>query len=643
MKKIGKIYGKLFFVVSVLAALCLLFAACPGPGEPPPTPGPTPAATPTANPAAGAVAAGSTVSLSTTTSGASIYYTLDNSTPTVGSGILYNSPITITAAVTIKAIAVKSGMGNSAVMTAAYTIASGSGKAATPTASPASGTAVTAGSTVTLNTTTSGAEIRYTTDNSTPTESSTLYSSAITIDAATTIKAIAYKDGMPPSDMLTAAYTIKTQSAFDIDNYKFDGYISLNFSNWNGVGYHISDWNPGGDLVAQINALPNDTYFRVVFEGIDSGWSNASLSFGAASNNNIQIDVALTAKGAIQNGKAEAFIEVQPLKDFMDTVTLVYFSSWFNLGYGTNLSQVGGGGEMPGSNGMAKMVDRTVGPNRVLDLEIWIPGQSSTVDASGLEDAITDADYQIGLVARSNDGSGLANLAKYVPEADYDALTAAIAVAKAVNPDTETQLDVNNAKIELNIAVNVFLTKILEKLVPFNRADLERDSNLDLHFGWWPRGVFVGWVVFDGGGGGDPWEINAVPGGSYVRVIFDVEAGFDPDDPGFVTGFLTFESQVSGSPKIDITLEGIAGIGNNQYEAFIPIGILRNYIDTNAYAAWVNFYNLSYNNRRPSVASAAAHARLVTADGDGISDGDDAPDGANPGPGDLALEVWVLK
>jgi hypothetical protein len=40
-----------------------------------------------------------------------------------------------------------------------------------------------------------GAEIRYTTDGSTPTAESTLYSEAITLSASATVKAIAIKDG----------------------------------------------------------------------------------------------------------------------------------------------------------------------------------------------------------------------------------------------------------------------------------------------------------------------------------------------------------------------------------------------------------------------------------------------------------------
>ena len=79
------------------------------------------AATPTADPAAGAVAADTEVTLETTTEGAVIYYTLDGSEPTAQSA-LYDDPIVIDVAKTVKAIAVRPGMNNSDVLTAAYTI-----------------------------------------------------------------------------------------------------------------------------------------------------------------------------------------------------------------------------------------------------------------------------------------------------------------------------------------------------------------------------------------------------------------------------------------------------------------------------------------------------------------------------------------
>jgi hypothetical protein len=82
------------------------------------------AAAPTASPAAGAVVSGTAITLSTSTSGATIRYTTNGTNPTSTTGIVYSasSKPTITTETTIKAIAVKSGMSDSDVSTAAYTI-----------------------------------------------------------------------------------------------------------------------------------------------------------------------------------------------------------------------------------------------------------------------------------------------------------------------------------------------------------------------------------------------------------------------------------------------------------------------------------------------------------------------------------------
>lgn len=69
----------------------------------------------------GPVAYGTAISLSTTTDGAEILYTIDGSTPSVNS-LVYGSPIIIDNAITIKAIAVKAGAITSDVMTASYTL-----------------------------------------------------------------------------------------------------------------------------------------------------------------------------------------------------------------------------------------------------------------------------------------------------------------------------------------------------------------------------------------------------------------------------------------------------------------------------------------------------------------------------------------
>lgn len=69
----------------------------------------------------GGVTAGTNVTLSTATEGATIYYTVDGSTPTTAS-TEYTGAITINNPMTIKAIGVKEGLTNSAVATFVYEI-----------------------------------------------------------------------------------------------------------------------------------------------------------------------------------------------------------------------------------------------------------------------------------------------------------------------------------------------------------------------------------------------------------------------------------------------------------------------------------------------------------------------------------------
>lgn len=77
---------------------------------------------------------------------------------------------------------------------------------ATPTFNPAA-SEVASGTEVTISTETQGATIYYTTDGSAPTTSST-QGTSVTITEATTIKAIAVKEGMANSEVATAQYTI---------------------------------------------------------------------------------------------------------------------------------------------------------------------------------------------------------------------------------------------------------------------------------------------------------------------------------------------------------------------------------------------------------------------------------------------------
>ncbi len=74
------------------------------------------------SPAGGTYTSAQTVTISTPTPGASIRYTTDGSTPSETAGTLYSGPVTVASALTLNAIAYESGMIDSAVSTAAYTI-----------------------------------------------------------------------------------------------------------------------------------------------------------------------------------------------------------------------------------------------------------------------------------------------------------------------------------------------------------------------------------------------------------------------------------------------------------------------------------------------------------------------------------------
>jgi len=92
-------------------------------------------AVPTFNPAGGTYSSAQSVTISTTTSGASIRYTLDGSAPTATS-TLYTGPISVATTKTVTAIGLKSGLANSAAASATYTIGGSSGTCPTQSDNP---------------------------------------------------------------------------------------------------------------------------------------------------------------------------------------------------------------------------------------------------------------------------------------------------------------------------------------------------------------------------------------------------------------------------------------------------------------------------------------------------------------------------
>lgn len=255
----------------------------------------TKAATPVISPASGAVASGTEVTVTCLTGGATIYYTTDGSTPT-SSSTAYNpaNKPTITAATTFKAIAVKDGLTDSDVATATYTLAA---PCATPTFSPVAGE-VEKGTTVTISTETDGATIYYTTDGSTPTASSSVYSSAITINTAQTLKAIAVKDGMANSEVASASYTIIDYAALPFswnDKSTPTGITNSGVGTYSSAPYLKFD-DSGDNIILKINEAPGTLTFDIQGNSFSGGTFKVQASADGTAYSDLKVYTSLGSK-----------------------------------------------------------------------------------------------------------------------------------------------------------------------------------------------------------------------------------------------------------------------------------------------------------------------------------------------------------
>jgi alpha-tubulin suppressor-like RCC1 family protein len=159
-------------------------------------------AIPVMSPLGGSYNVEKSVTLTTDTSGATIYYTTNGGDPTE-SDTQYTGAISITQTTTLKARAFKSGMADSVVAEELYTLT-----AAAPGFSPSTGT-YSSNQNVTMSSTSQGVTIHYTTDLSTPTESSTTYTGTVAVTGTTVFRAAAFRTGWTSSTVSAATYTMK--------------------------------------------------------------------------------------------------------------------------------------------------------------------------------------------------------------------------------------------------------------------------------------------------------------------------------------------------------------------------------------------------------------------------------------------------
>ncbi|MFF2483325.1 beta-1,3-glucanase family protein [Paenibacillus sp. NPDC058071] len=133
-------------------------------------------------------------------------------------------------------------------------------QAATPTFTPVGGTYSTAQN-VTLETTTAGATIKYTTNGSTPIAASPTYTGAIHVASTTTVKAIAIKAGVADSEIASATYKISAGKG--VMDFQIQNGTRGNFGDdqiyWAVLGLDsnnkMSYLNAEGDLVPTSTAL----------------------------------------------------------------------------------------------------------------------------------------------------------------------------------------------------------------------------------------------------------------------------------------------------------------------------------------------------------------------------------------------------
>ncbi|MEA4859956.1 MAG: chitobiase/beta-hexosaminidase C-terminal domain-containing protein, partial [Sphaerochaeta sp.] len=260
------------------------------------------------------VVGGKRVTISSGTSDARIYCTVDETTPSISS-TRYMVPLEFLqpATTTVKALATKKGMVSSAVAETAVTVVQGP----TPTFSSEGGSYVDAVG-ILISSTASGATFYYTTDGNPPTTSSNEYSAYVPITDSTTstvLQAMATYLGMTNSEVMSATYTI----------------TSL---------YPVGSTGPAGGVIFHVNADPSITDWKYLeaaaadeatmlkFVGnngtynIGEGARGTAIGTGKTNTRTI-VDVMASVEGYIAAGAA----------DVCDTKSVIFesitYDDWF--------------------------------------------------------------------------------------------------------------------------------------------------------------------------------------------------------------------------------------------------------------------------------------------------------------------------
>ena len=199
-------------------------------------------------------------------------------------------------------------------------------KVGDPVITPAT-SIVSSSQTVNISCDVEGAKIRYTTDGSEPkNDSGTVYTQPFNVDATTTIKAIAYKEGMSDSEISTSAITIKPGLSDNLALGKpskassgkaalaFDGDTETRWSSdWNRDEFISVDLGRVYDI-SEISFLWEEAYAKKYKIQVSNDGVNWVDAYDKTSGNNIIItESVINIFSKTNNGGTESIAFTKPI------------------------------------------------------------------------------------------------------------------------------------------------------------------------------------------------------------------------------------------------------------------------------------------------------------------------------------------
>ncbi len=274
-------------------------------------------ATPTVSPTTVTLTSPTTYTFTTSTEGATVYYTTDGSDPTTsnnaGSGA-GSVEVTLSNSATVKAVAYLNGI-YSEILEKSYTFTVGA-----PTFSPTAGEFYTDYVDVTISSATTGATIYYTTDGSEPTTSSDVYSTPIHITHTTTIKALAVFNGQSSTVATGQFKKVKAIGAVTVWSEDWTGGATATSAEAsaqptslvNGTGTVVYDYTDASGSYLRADNYATGTSPELFLKSADTWKVTVTLPAGTIGNltlsylsNNNKISVSTSTSGATI-GTAEA-------------------------------------------------------------------------------------------------------------------------------------------------------------------------------------------------------------------------------------------------------------------------------------------------------------------------------------------------